>query len=243
MIKQTLKAIVISMFLVISLGCSDNKQEAEFYIEEGAGIELDGIMSEASWDKVEWRNIDQLWLGDEYDASDFQGRYKLLWDQNLLYVFAEIEDDTLVDIHADGLFHYWDDDCLEVFIDEDASKGDHQYNYNAFAYHISLDDKVVDIGPDSIPQYYDHLKLERRTDGTTSQWELAIQLYDDGYDDKSTNTPVTLKKGKQIGFAIAYCDNDRSPERENFIGSSVIEGEDKNRGWIDAGIFQTAELR
>ena len=35
---------------------------------------------------------------------------------------------------------------------------------------------------------------------------------------------------------VAYCDNDNSPEREHFIGSNKIEGEDKNRGWIDAGV-------
>jgi len=45
-----------------------------------------------------------------------------------------------------------------------------------------------------------------------------------------------------MGFAVAYCDNDNSQIRENFIGSEVIEGEDKNRGWIDAGIFGSLQL-
>ena len=45
-----------------------------------------------------------------------------------------------------------------------------------------------------------------------------------------------------MGFAIAYCDNDHSVEREHFIGSEVVEGTDKNRGWIDADIFGKIKL-
>ena len=45
-----------------------------------------------------------------------------------------------------------------------------------------------------------------------------------------------------MGFALAYCDNDNSKERENFIGSVYVDGEDKNRGWIDANIFGTLKL-
>lgn len=36
---------------------------------------------------------------------------------------------------------------------------------------------------------------------------------------------------------VAYCDNDTSEQRENFVGSIAIEGDNKNRGWIDAGVF------
>ena len=48
---------------------------------------------------------------------------------------------------------------------------------------------------------------------------------------------------KKIGFAIAYCDNDTSENRENFFGSVVVDGNDKNRGWIDATIFGTIILK
>ena len=45
-----------------------------------------------------------------------------------------------------------------------------------------------------------------------------------------------------IGFALAYCDNDKSEHREHFIGSVAVEGENKNKGWIDAHIFGTLLL-
>lgn len=205
-------------------------------------IKINGRKDKAEWANSEWRIMDQTWLGGVYDEKDFSGRYKVLWDENRLYVLAEIKDDTLVDNHQDGLVQYWDDDCLEVFIDADASGGNHQYNYNAFAYHISLDAKVTDIGIDSMPHYYHHLDSARSQDGNISLWELSISLYDDTYMLEGNNTPIRLSKGHLMGFAIAYCDNDYSEEREHFIGSVAVEGEDKNRGWIDAGIFEDVIL-
>lgn len=80
--------------------------------------------------------------------------------------------------------------------------------------------------------------MRRNTVGNTTVWEIAVKIFDgESYVDTGENLPRLLKPGKKMGFALAYCDNDRSPEREHFIGSVRIEGEDKNRGWIDAGVF------
>ncbi|MDA7501867.1 CBM9 family sugar-binding protein [Chitinophagales bacterium] len=231
------KQLLITLLLILCTACqSSSSGKAISYAADA--IVIDGKASDAGWQNTSWQAMDQTWLGSEYSAEDFSGRYKLAWDQDHLYVLAEITDDVLRDTHPNGLVNYWDDDCLEVFIDEDASGGDHQYNYNAFAYHIALNSKVTDIGTDSIPHYYDHIKCRRLTKGHQSTWELAIEIYDDSYELDGANEKVALRAEKQIGFAIAYCDNDNSKERENFIGSTVVEGEDKNRGWIDAGIFE-----
>ena len=171
-------------------------------------IKINGKIDGPEWADAEWRIMDQAWLGGAFDQEDFSGRYKVLWDEDRLYVLAEIKDDTLVDTHTDGLVQYWDDDCLEVFIDADASGGNHQYNYNAFAYHIALDSKVTDIGIDSMPHYYHHVDSVRSQDGNTSLWELSISLYDDSYVLEGNNTPIRLYEGHLMGFAIAYCDND-----------------------------------
>ena len=206
---------------------------------------IDGNAEDQVWQRAEWLPLDQVWIGAPVSSVDFAGRYKILWDENNLYVLAEITDDTLMDIHPDGLLKYWDDDCLEIFLDEDASGGNHQYNYNAFAYHIALDGKVVDIRPDSAFAYFnDHCTSRRTTTGKNTIWEVAVQVFDGNkYEDGGENIPKLLKSGKKMGFAIAYCDNDHSAERENFIGSVRVEGEDKNRGWIDAGIFGVVALQ
>ena len=139
---------------------------------------------------------------------------------------------------------WWNDDCVEVFIDEDNSGGLHQFDYNAFAYHIALDGNVVDLALDKEPRLYnDHVTSQRITEGNTSTWEIAVKLFNEEYTDDAQNNPVSLTPEKKVGFALAYCDNDKSTERENFIGSVYIPGEDKNQGWIDANIFGTLILK
>tara|TARA_Y100000588_G_scaffold96289_1_gene104329 strand:- start:13241 stop:14011 length:771 start_codon:yes stop_codon:yes gene_type:complete len=208
-------------------------------------IKIDGIADETSWNDAEWYPMNQVWLGDSLTAEDFSGRFKLTWDDEALYVLAEIKDDTLIDNIKDPLVKWWDEDCLEIFVDEDNSGGEHQYNHNAFAYHIALDGNVVDMSKEKIGKLYNsHIESKLVTSDNTSIWEVKMYLYNDTYDDNSnSNKPVKLTTNKKVGFAIAYCDNDYSTERENFIGSIPVEGEDKNRGWIDANIFGTLKLK
>ena len=74
--------------------------------------------------------------------------------------------------------------------------------------------------------------------GNKVVWEFAIDIYSDEYVDGSEdNEPVELHAGKIMGLMLAYCDNDGSPLRENFIGSESVPTGPKDRGWIDAGLF------
>ena len=200
---------------------------------------VDGIADDAVWSRASWREIRYRWLGPEYSSEDFQGRFKVVWTVERIYVLVELVDDVLFDSHRDPLVQYWDDDCLEVFIDEDHSGGNHQYNHNAFAYHVSLDNQAIDIGTDRRPHIYSHhvqSRWQQRANGVV--WELGIDIYTDAYVDGSEkNAPVKLSAGKVMGLMLAWCDNDGSELRENFIGSESAPGEHKDRGWIDAGLF------
>jgi len=200
---------------------------------------VDGVAAEPAWDSARWQPIDQLWLGPEYTAVDYQGRFKVLWTPERLYLLVEVVDDILFDSHRDPLVQYWDDDCLEVFVDEDYSGGDHQYNHNAFAYHLSLDNRAIDIGTDrAAHDYSDHVESRWRQAGDRIVWEVSIAVYGDDYvDGAADNRPVTLAAGKVIGLMLAWCDNDGSELRENFVGSESVPFGKKDRGWIDAGLF------
>ncbi len=205
---------------------------------------LDGVADEDCWHGAPWLPLDQRWLGDAYTAEDFSGRYKLTWDENALYLLVEITDDVLYDQHPDPLKFWWDEDCVEVFVDEDNSGGEHQFDHNAFAYHVALDGNVVDIGPNKEARLYnDHVNMKKKTHGQTTLWELKVKVFDDTYANGKDNKATILSEGKKVGFALAYCDNDASEHRENFIGSVFVPGEDKNRGWIDASIFGTLVLK
>jgi hypothetical protein len=200
---------------------------------------VDGVANESVWELAKWQKLDQRWLGPEFSKDDFQGRYKVVWTKSKLYLMAEIVDDILIDSHRDPLTQYWDDDCLEIFLDENFSGGNHQYNHNAFAYHMSLDNQAIDIGTNKKAQNYSHhVESNWKQQGNTVIWELSIDIYTDDYIDSSTeNKTVELFAGKVMGLMVAYCDNDGSELRENFMGSESAIGGAPDRGWIDAGMF------
>lgn len=204
---------------------------------------VDGAKTDAAWEQAAWHKINERWLGPEHTPEDFSGRYKVVWTKNKLYLLVEIVDDILYDSHRDPLTQYWDDDCLEIFLDEDHSGGNHQFNHNAFAYHLSLDNQAIDIDTArNARNYSEHVESRWRQHGDTVIWEVAIDVYTDQYVDGSDNSPVALQSGKILGLMLAYCDNDGSELRENFIGSESVTSGPTDRGWIDAGLFGTLTL-
>jgi hypothetical protein len=205
---------------------------------------VDGVADDAAWDKAAWQPIAERWLGPEYTPEDFEGRYKVAWTGERIYLLAEISDDVLIDTHRDPLVQYWDDDTLEIFVDEDYSGGEHRFNHNAFAYHFSLDNRAIDLSTSGQPRDYSHhVESSWRQYDDRIVWEVAIDIYDDQYVDGSPdNEPVTLAAGKVMGLMVAYCDNDGSELRENFIGSEVVLSGPKDRGYIDAGLFGSLTL-
>jgi len=214
-------------------------------------INIDGKNDEPTWQRSTWQPIDQLILGVSPSAEDFSGQFKVQWHEDYLYLLVEIVDDVLFDQYRDPLHLYWDDDCLEVFIDEDASGGNHQFNFNAFAYHVALDNQVVDIGPktsdgrNNFVLLNHHIKSVWKQKHNSVIWELAIKIYDDSYQLENTKQqPIKLNVGKRIGFMLAYCDNDGSEQREHFIGSTFIKAikGDKNLGYITADVFDKLQL-
>ncbi len=217
------------------------EHKAKYTTEE---VFVDGMANEAIWDEATFYPIDERWLGEPYDSTDFQGKFKAVWNDSTLFLLVEVLDDTVINIHPNWDNKWWDNDCVEIFIDEDNSDGEHQFNHNAFAYHVLTDGNVVDLGPDEQPHLYNnHVQMKRTTDGKKATWEFAITIFNNTYvDGKEDNATVDLKEGKEMGFALAYCDNDTSETRENFVGTMVIEGEEKDRGWIDAGVFGTMYL-
>ena len=252
--KSLLFIISLSYFLILTTASAITVPKAKV-----API-IDGNSIDSVWQQGEWHSLSELIVGTQPSKEDFSGRFKMLWDEQKLYLLVEITDDVLFDQHANPLHFYWDDDCIEIFIDEDASGGDHQFNFNAFAYHVALDNQAVDIGyqkADGSPDFLalnDHVDNKWQRNSTVPHvmtWELAIAVYDDSFtyqtiDNKKafSGKPVKLFKGKKLGFMLAYCDNDGSKEREHFMGSTPITAinGDKNLGYITADVFDKIEL-
>jgi hypothetical protein len=238
---------IFTFILVFATGSFGQPvSDTEYYRAPFATIAptVDGIASEEIWQDATWVPIAQLYLGTAPTATDFAGRYKIVWTSSRLYLLVEITDNLLSDDHADPLTNWWDDDCVEIFLDENKSGGNHQFNYNAFAYHVSASDyHVVDIGTDQNPHLYDdHIATKWTKNGNVYTWELEVKEFPETFVYGGTTQPVTLTLGKKSGFNIAYCDNDETTGRESFIGSRFLQPADRDRGYIDASIFATVEL-
>ncbi|MEQ3660411.1 MAG: sugar-binding protein [Glaciecola sp.] len=251
--KNDSMLICITTLLLVTASVSATEAPPTPLPKATGAITIDALATEQAWQNAKWRSVDQLLIGENLSEQDFTGRYKLLWDKSALYLLFEVQDDVLADTHPDPLVNYWDDDCVEVFIDEDASGGDHQFNYNAFAYHVGLDRNVSDMGPSasssesSIQTYNDHIQSQwlRSPETHIITWELKISVYDDSFLPGKKQKPVALKKDKKIGFMLAYCDADGQGTREHFIGSYPIQAVngDKNLGYKTADVFEKMVLQ
>ncbi len=246
---KRLTSFIFSLWFATTANAEDVPQPVT---KATSPITIDGQATESDWQSAKWYPLDKYIIGGKPAKEDFSGRYKLLWDKEFVYLLAEITDDVLIDSHPDPKEAYWDDDCLEIFIDEDASGGNHLHSFNAFAYHIALDGNVADFGNENdgngVILLNEHItsRWTRETEAPYKiTWEVAIRLYPDTFNTATPGEPVSLKAEKVIGFMLAYCDNDGSEKREHFIGSHDIEpvDGDKNRGYIDASVFGKLVLK
>ena len=219
-------------------------------MKDDALITVAGYLTEAPTingeaDEKLWTNLDWNPLGKNLEDpnGDFNGRYKLGWNENGIYIFMEIQHAHLVESILNRSGNLWKNDFIKIYIDEDNSGGLHHYNNNAFAYTIDLNGNVIDLGPDKKPKFYnDHVISKYRTRGNTTYWEFHVNVFSEEYSDEKPLPPVVLQPEKKIGFALEYTDNDYRLNRQHHYASLFLPGEDANQGWINADIFGTLVL-
>jgi hypothetical protein len=235
--------IFFSLFIVISTKLSAQTQKDTIYTYFTKNpVLIDGSDADACWAKANWHQIEQVWLGNAMDEGDFTGKFKVAWDNNYLYVLVQVEDDSLVDNHSNPLDNYWNDDCVEIFTDEDRSGGNHQNNNSAFAYHCSIFYDVIDGGVNGATiNCKNNISIKMDTIGTHIYlWEFAVKMFNTNFSYSNPEASrVYLTPNKLMGFSIAYCDNDGNSkkERENFIGSVVMPAGHENDSYINADYF------
>ena len=242
-----LPALLFIVSIALLSACTKTKKERfqAYYAEVIPSV--DGNANDSIWNSIpEWYTKHYIWInnaGCEPIPSDFSWRYKLAWDENKFYVLAEITDDIINDTYTDPKHNYWEDDCFEVMFDEDNSGGNHESSYHAFVYHISIFYDAVDIDNEgNLVLLNDHLDVKMDTLNGVCIWEAAFNIYNKDYISTSKSTPEKLHEGKIMGWAMAYCDNDSSMQRDHFFGSIQINGEDKNLTWKTADVFGEVEL-
>jgi hypothetical protein len=201
---------------------------------------VDPVWASAPWDSLPYNYLPGTPMPS---ASDLSARYKVLWTSQALHLLVEVIDDSVSDRTVNPLQQWWDDDCVEIFLDENKDGGGHQYNFDAWAYHVSTKGEVVDYGDDQQPHLFnDHVQLRRVQTADTSIWEMSIQVHGEGYTMGGSNTPQVLTASRTMGFSLAYCDNDGKTTRESFLGSVNTPGHLNNEGYLDASVFGALEL-
>jgi len=236
----------------ITLGQDDL---AAYYVETPPLI--DGSGDDAAWEKAKWQPIKYEWMYNTppnitpvKNAQDFSGKFKVVWTAERLYILAEITDDVISFTRGSTPYDSpQNDDCLELFIDENASGGARASDggNNFFTYHMSYGGLNISdyIGGNSnttndptthiengniLRNSHINYKIGKNDATHTYIWEAEMKVYNNTYPLRSSpdTTPVSLTAGKKMGFAVAYCDADAKGTREHFIGSMFVTGNTDN---------------
>jgi len=238
---------------------------------------IDGTGDDPAWEKAEWKTINYVWLGGGNasqsnltppPAKDYSGRFKIVWTEDRLFYLVEIKDTYLSLTRIENPYNQiYNDDCLELFINEDGKGGMHENNNTAFAYHMSYDGvHAMDYvsGQSGAPfksgyiERNHHLNYKignldlpnkKSIDGSNVYtWEVEMKVFPSSLpinDNPSTSpaaVPVKLNEGKIMGFAVAYCNAGASNNREYFMGSMNIDGSNKNVAYQNASVFAKLHL-
>jgi len=89
-------------------------------------LNIDGRIDEAAWAKAEWTDDFQDIEGSSKPVPRFRTRGKMLWDENYLYVAAELQEPDIMGTlrNRDTVIFY--DNDFEIFIDPDGNT--HRYS-------------------------------------------------------------------------------------------------------------------
>lgn len=195
---------------------------------------IDGAGNDICWNEssMNWQPINQVWMpwkGIVPSSDDFSGKYKVGWNEteNLLYFLVDIMDDKFIDGYSfasNGPSGYPNYDVVEIFIDEDRSKGAHVFDngtenaQNAFSYHFSVNAPAdgettdeftvedldgVNWGNYWVVNYADHFpEFKMKKNGNNYVYEFSMKIYNDTYPTQNNNG--TTATGKELARTVLY---------------------------------------
>ena len=210
---------------------------------------IDGIGNDSCWLKASWAPVKNMWLNTinndtTVTPTDYSGKFKVVWTPQRLYLLFEIVDDSLSCQKTFDISNIYNYDCVEVFIDENHSRGDYSGTYQAFAYHTDTSGHICYArGNYGWEQLNDHIKMKvKKVAPHTYDWEYEIKVFNDSYNPLNTNIPDILTVGKLMGWSVAYNDNDGGTMRQSMFGSKFIAGTDKNISYYNSSAFGQINL-
>ncbi|BCE00490.1 sugar-binding protein [Marinicellulosiphila megalodicopiae] len=207
---------------------------------------IDGIIDESIWEVSQWQAMNVFWMAPLVlpTADDYSGKFKIIWDENYIYLLFEIIDEF---IDAGTTPNH---DTIELFVDENQSGGEHttaQNSANAFAYHVGVDGVARDeFARRPVSYDFEHIHGVMASYGDTHIWEIKMKIYSDSFNlEQEAWNPTSaevLYADKILGFSAAYIDGDGTFGREHFIGTVDTPEHHNNDGWLNADGFGTLTL-
>ncbi|WP_176767654.1 carbohydrate-binding family 9-like protein [Daejeonella rubra] len=95
---------------------------------------IDGDDNEAAWNKAPWSDNFVDIEGDPSKRSSQSTRFKLLWDNDYLYVFARFEEEHIWANLKDHDLPIFQDNAFEIFIDPEGDTQNYvEFQINAFS--------------------------------------------------------------------------------------------------------------
>lgn len=151
-------------------------------------INVDGFLNEPSWWQAPWTEFFTDIEGDRKPAPTFKTRCKMLWDDQHLYIAAELEEPNIwatLSQHDQIIFH---DNDFEIFIDP---AGD---THNYFEIEINALKTIFDL---FMPKPY------RDSGSAVTEWNVegliaGVQI------DGTLNQPADTDKKWTIEFSIPF---------------------------------------
>ncbi|MEJ2545930.1 MAG: sugar-binding protein, partial [Calditrichaceae bacterium] len=198
-------------------------------------ITIDGNMEDA-WHSANPEPIDQILTVSTIpdDINDFSGEYRMLWDDDNLYLFVSVTDNILNTSNPD----FWNNDVIQFYLDGNNEKtniydqNDLQFscvantNYltNVYSFENGLNYSVDDF---SNCQF---VSIE-----TSNGYNYEILL---SGNDLSNQLGINLSVDNKLGFDLALNDNDTGTMKNSLLWSAPFGSE----MWYYPSLWGTATL-
>ncbi len=187
-------------------------------------ITIDGVV-DAAWNdaNVLPMNATKLLSGTVSNPADLSGSAKVVWDDNYLYVFATVTDDTKIQDSDDT----YNDDNVEFYIDINNDKAS-EYGNNDAQYSFRWDDGTS-VG--ALPDGRSVAGIEYTLVATTNGYVVEGRI------------PWTTVQGNPsadqlIGLDFMINDDDDGTDRDAKLSWNAAE----DQAWTDPSLFGTAKL-
>lgn len=137
--KNILSTLIICIFGLLSVSSFSQEVSSKVsprnYVcyRTSGSLTIDGLINESDWKNVPWSEYFQDIEGSLKPEPSYKTRVKMLWDNNYLYLAAELEDPHVWANLTERESVIFNDNDFEIFIDPDGDTHNYvEYEMNAF---------------------------------------------------------------------------------------------------------------